>query len=45
MIAAFVPVVLGAFGTWWFWNWQVEHQAIKFLTTAEAGDLAEAYGV
>jgi len=44
-IALFVVVLLGAFGTWWFWNWPEEHRINVFLTTVESGDLAKAYGI
>jgi hypothetical protein len=26
VIALFVVVIFGAFGTWWFWNWPEEHR-------------------
>ncbi len=45
MIGAFVLEILGAFGTWWFWNWPEEHHANRFLTTVETGNLAQAYGI
>lgn len=44
-VAIFVAVLLGAFGTWWFWNWPEEHQVNVFLTAVESGDLTKAYGI
>jgi hypothetical protein len=44
-IALFVVVVLGIFGTWWFWNWPEEHRVSTFLATVESGDQAKAYGI
>lgn len=45
VIALIVVVVLGAFGTWWFWDWPEEHRVNNFLATVESGDLAKAYGM
>jgi hypothetical protein len=45
VIALFVVVVLGAFGTWWFWNWPEDHRVSTFLATVQSGDLSKAYGV
>jgi len=44
-IAVFMAVVLGAFGTWWFWNWPEEHRVNTFLATVESGDQSKAYGI
>ena len=45
VIALIVIAVLGAVGTWWFWNWPEEHRVNTFLATVESGDLAKAYGI
>jgi len=44
-IAVFVAVVLGAVGTWWFWNWPEEHRVNTFLAAVESGDQPKAYGI
>ena len=44
-IALFAIVVLGALGTWWFWNWPEEHRVNTFLATVESGDQSKAYGI
>jgi hypothetical protein len=44
-IALFAVVVLGALGTWWFWNWPEEHRVNTFLAAVESGDQAKAYGI
>ncbi len=43
VIAGIVVIVLGAFGTWWFWDWPEEHRINTFLSTVESGDLRMAF--
>ncbi len=45
VIALIVVVVLGAFGTWWFWDWPEEHRVNNFLATVESGDLNKAFAM
>ena len=45
VIALFVVVILGAFGTWWFWNWPEEHRVRTFLSAVQSGDPVKAYGL
>jgi len=44
-IAAVVLVLVGAFCTFWFWNWPAEHRVSRFLDKVEAGDFNTAYGM
>jgi hypothetical protein len=44
-IAVFLAIVLGAFSTWWSWNWPEEHRVNTFLATVESGDQSKACGI